>query len=143
MSITNRLAKLEEASGINEPCIGCDWRAQQLRLLTEALLAQGVTLHKPRQRDLETVRCNCGRTGTADRTFMSVADRRELNKHIAEGRTAAKRERAEWARLIGILERERDNARAYYGAALDAALAQTALPRWWNWLTEQIEEAEA
>ncbi len=143
MDTESRLAKLEKAAGIGDPCPACgNWAddyQRQLLFLSEHC----AQLHQPGVGDLKPGRCDgCGGPVLYDLTFLSPEDRRLWAELVAEGDAAEREVSQEWWRaVIGIYDREEAARRAHYGDIYDRSLEQSELPRFRRWMEEQMNSA--
>jgi hypothetical protein len=146
MNIQSRLAKLEEASGINRPCRWCGGWAEDRREQLTFLDQQAAPLHRPTPADLKPGNCiECGRATVYDLTFLTPEDRALSARLMAEG-DAAEREgrpvsREWWQAFLGLFDREQAAMRVHYGETFDPSLQRTELPRFRRWMEEQMNAA--
>ncbi len=146
MNIQTRLAKLEEASGINMPCNWCvNWEDDQREVLA-SLTEHGATIHRPKPADLKPGHCiECGRVVVYDQTFLTAEDRALYDQLLLESDACERENRTEsrvwWQSFIGIFDREQSAMRAHYGEAFDRSVEQSEMPRFRRWMEEQMNVA--
>lgn len=144
MNLQTRLAKLESASGIFEPCAVCEVSEEFMERLRAMRKMRGLPLHAAPQ-DTRPATCVwCARPIVSDFSHVKGSERASVERLFdrsraayTEGRLCDPKEREGYTQLIAIGER---TGLALYGeayreyirdfnAALDAATARMGQPR--------------
>lgn len=89
----NRLQRLEQETGINEPCVVCDVLNAELAPLYAFCIEKGLHRDENEPRDIMPRVCHwCGKTSNQDVTVYTVSERALIERHEAaffEGRYCA------------------------------------------------------
>ncbi|MGA9997399.1 MAG: hypothetical protein WBP93_18415 [Pyrinomonadaceae bacterium] len=120
MKLENRLQRLEQETGINEPCVVCDVLNAELAPLYAFCIEKGLHRDEGEPRDLMPRVCHwCGKTLNQDVTSYTVSERALIERYEAaffEGRYCAPENAGVHDKLLAMYETvSRRTSGDYYG----------------------------
>jgi hypothetical protein len=132
MKAESRIRKIEEATGINEPCVVCDVLNSELAEFFAWFVEKGLNKPEDTPRDLMPRVCHwCGKTRQQDVTDYSVSERALIERHDGAwfaGRFCAAENKGLHDELLSIYdERSREQLGIYYEAG--RAMTNAAIER--------------